>query len=225
MTTNNAVLTAKQMRALDQYAIHELGIPELVLMENAGKEIYRYIVATIPQYRKKTFIVFAGTGNNGGDGMVVARYLSLAGLPVKVMITGVLRKLSRSARIQRAILQKMNVPIAVKEEIELSVLSSPGCVVIDGMLGTGFSGKVREPMRTIISVLNSSPAQVISIDIPSGLNADTGKSSPIAVRADWTITLGAYKKGLFQSVARPFVGKLRVVDIGLPLLQWQKEKK
>lgn len=219
------VLTSVQMRALDRYAIEELGIPELVLMENAGKEIYRSIIEIIPQYKKKKFIIFAGTGNNGGDGMVVARYLALAGIPVQVTIVGNTRKLSRSAKIQHAILKKMSVPVHAKDEFDTGALSSPSCVVVDGMLGTGFAGKVREPMLSFIQLLNARPVQVVAIDIPSGLNADTGRASPVAVDADWTITLGAYKKGLFQSSARPFVGNLRVVDIGLPLEQWMNEKR
>jgi hydroxyethylthiazole kinase-like uncharacterized protein yjeF len=217
------VMTTKQIRALDKYAIRSLGVPELVLMENAGKEIFNFIAERVISFSKKKFLVLSGCGNNGGDAMVVARHLFNHGILCTVVIIGDTQKMSRSARVQKKILQNMQVPVINYDEETFIDLLEQHHVCIDGILGIGFSRKLRESVLKVIEQVNSIRIPVLSIDVPSGLNADNGKPLPEAIKATWTITLGAYKKGLFLRSARPYVGKLRVVDIGLPVAIWSEQ--
>ncbi len=220
-----AVLTAAQMRMLDHFTIKTFGVPELSLMECAGKEIFRFISEYTQNFSKKNYLILVGNGNNGGDALVVARHLLNNGAKCTGLLVGDSKKMSRSARLQFKIVQNMDMKIEQYNSDKLVELMDAHDLCIDGILGTGFSGKLREQALTIIQQVNAHKIPVLAIDIPSGLNADSGKPQPDAIKAVWTITLGAYKKGLFLRAARPYVGKLRVVDIGLPLNQWLKIKR
>ncbi|MBU0580077.1 MAG: NAD(P)H-hydrate epimerase [Candidatus Margulisbacteria bacterium] len=221
----NVVLSSKKMRSIDRYAIERIGIPELVLMENAGFSIFHVIKQRIPDFTRKNFLILAGTGNNGGDALVVARHLKNYDVNVQVLLVGKKTKLTISTKTQMKILKKLKVKVVPysKKTIEKYIEDTDVC--IDGLLGTGFSGKLREPQFSLVEKLNKTNISVLSIDVPSGLNADNGKPQPIAVKANWTITLGAYKKGLFTQSSTAYVGKLQLVDIGLPIRQWLRKRK
>lgn len=221
----NKALTAKQVRALDRYTIEKIGIPELVLMENAGMGIFRYIQQRIPDYRRKYFLVLAGAGNNGGDALVLARHLKTQNIKLEVILVGNKKKASQSVRTQLQILKKLRVKVQEYKPKLLEQYLKESDICIDGILGTGFKGDLRESIQNIIYKINQSKAQVLSIDVPSGINANNGQPSPIAVDANWTLTLGAYKKGLFTQSSREYIGKLQLVDIGLPLKIWRQKRK
>jgi hydroxyethylthiazole kinase-like uncharacterized protein yjeF len=207
------------MRKLDQRAIERFGIPALILMEHAGRALAE-AVQTFPGRRAA---VFCGRGNNGGDGLVAARHLRNAGWRVRVILTNPPSALSPEAQINWRPLLAMGVPWRVaanvvqqpKKLIEFTLKSD---VLVDALLGTGARGLLRPPVGPLIDLINGLGRPVVSADIPSGLDPDTGRVPDRAVRARATVAMGLPKPGLVQQAARPWVGRLWVADIGLPRL-------
>jgi len=222
-------LTAAQCRAVDKYAIEVLGIPSLVLMENAGRNAADLIALWARKSRRPAaspprVSVICGRGNNGGDGFVIARHLAIRGFRVSVDLLGDPAGLSPDAAANCAIAQKMDLQVqsfdtapSLADAARRWRFSS---VVVDALLGTGFAGEVREPMAGVIRRINGlkSPL-VVAVDVPSGLNADTGEPGGVAVQADRTVTFLAEKVGFGRPGARRYTGRVTVVDIGAPLKQ------
>ena len=219
------VLTREQCRAVDGYAIEQLGIPGALLMENAGRNTADAIEECLrgkvgPTGNGRVSIV-CGRGNNGGDGFVIARHLALRGHRVAVDLLADPGQLSGDAALNHGIAARMGVPIhpltddsGIDAAIERWKESD---VLVDAILGTGFAGTVREPLAGIIERINAlAGPTVVAVDIPSGLDADTGRPGGVAVRADHTVTFVAAKVGLTSPDAIPFVGRLTVADIGAP---------
>ncbi len=218
-------LSAASMRELDRLAIEEVGIPSLILMENAGlrtSELALQILRTLltcPAPSARVGIV-CGKGNNGGDGMVVARHLANHGVNVSVYLLCSLGELRGDARIQAEIVKRMNIPVA---EIHLPECLDRWCrewaaqdLLVDAIFGTGFSGDLKEPALSVIGALNSAARPVLAIDLPSGLDADTGRVATAAVKARWTATLGCMKKGLLAARGPAHAGQVTVIDISIP---------
>lgn len=221
-------LTTAQCRAVDRYAIEQLGIPGIVLMENAGRNAAGLIEGWISRRKaalsapSRRVSIVCGRGNNGGDGFVIARHLSLRGLPVSVDLLGRVDELSTDAAVNCDIVRNMGLPIRPLENPqalnEAARRWRGSAVLVDALLGTGFAGEVREPMAGVIRRINAIHGPlVVAVDVPSGLNADTGRPGGCAVQADRTITFLAEKVGFAEPEARPFVGRVSVVDIGAPL--------
>ncbi len=213
------LLTAAQMRQLDQQAIEETGIPSLVLMENAGRTTYQILLQEFP-HLDDPIVVLAGRGNNGGDGFVVARYLANAGRKVIVLLLAERDQVHGDAKTNLMILDQLGVPvreITSEEELreQVPLLESAG-LLIDALLGTGLASEVRGLFRSAISLMNQMAAPVLAIDIPSGLSADTGQPQGIAVLADVTVTYGWPKLGQILPPGRDLVGRLWQVDISIP---------
>lgn len=211
-----------QMRMLEDNS-EFLGISRLTLMENAGRAVADHIVMKCKDLTKTQVLVVAGPGNNGGDGFVAARHLACRGAHVDVIILtkpSLIR--TEEAKKNFEIINNMITSIHIHEAsevaklYELKQLFHSADVIIDAILGTGVRGVVREPLFTAIKMINSSNALKIAVDVPSGLNSDTGEVHGIAVKADITITFHAAKKGLLLDKAREYVGELIVVDIGIP---------
>jgi hydroxyethylthiazole kinase-like uncharacterized protein yjeF len=199
------VVTAQQMRDLDRYAIQEVGIPGLVLMENAGSQ---------------KVAVLCGKGNNGGDGLVTARYLKDEGVAVEVFLAAAPDRVSGDARLALDIFLRSGGsvrPLGVPEGLapEDLPLSSFG-LIVDALLGTGLKAQVRDPLAGIIRLINHSRVPVLSVDIPSGLCSDTGRALGAAVEAQVTVTFGLPKLGHFLYPGRRLCGELYLVDIGIP---------
>ncbi len=197
-----------------------LGIPRRILMENAGREVAKYIVENFPNIRKIT--VVSGLGDNGGDGAVAARYLYEWGRDVKFILLGkVSDSKSEIARQNFEINKSIGIDfIEITNTFELYanmelIVSWPE-VVVDAVLGTGIRGALREPQYSAIKLINMSKALKISVDVPSGLDPDSGDVRDIAVKADVTITMHKPKRGLLLEKASRYVGKLVTVDIGIP---------
>jgi len=212
------VVDTAAMRDIDLRAQEEFGIPELLLMESAGREAANVILQTLPTPTQRV-AVFCGKGNNGGDGFVVARYLLLNETPVTLFFLGEQSHLKTSARVNYEILERFHCPIIPVREDRIRVAVSeegPFQLAVDALLGIGVQGEVREPYRTGIKILNELPCPVIAIDIPSGLCADTGKPLGDCVEADKTVTFGLPKKGFFQKEGGHWVGELIVRNIGYP---------
>ena len=211
------VVTAEQMRALDRRATDQYGIPSLLLMENAGRAVYDAAVDLLGgDVRDKDVLVVAGPGNNGGDGFVVARHLHNAGAFVTIAYYGDRDKAKGDALTNMEIAEKMDIKIdASPPKSELSALVRAGDLVIDALLGTGIKGEVREPYASAIAVINGG-TQVLSVDIPSGIDADTGQLLGPAVSADATVTFALPKIGLVTYPGASYAGKLAVADITIP---------
>lgn len=213
------LLTAEQMRQLDQQAIATFGIPSVVLMENAGRTTYQILRREFPHLTGMVVIV-AGRGNNGGDGFVVGRYLAQDGFGVKVLLLAEQDQVQGDARINLEILNRLKVPVieVITESafVDNMDLLRRAELVVDGILGTGLNSDVTGLYRTAIEAINDLPVAVLAIDIPSGLSADSGQPWGMAVQADVTVTYGWPKLGQILPPGRDWVGRLWQVDISIP---------
>ncbi|WP_099203656.1 NAD(P)H-hydrate epimerase [Miniphocaeibacter massiliensis] len=210
-------VTAEQMREIDRYTIEEIGIPSIVLMENAKNAMINFI--PLDGYEK--YIVVVGVGNNGGDGLAIARDLILEDKETIVFIVGNVEKGSKDFLINYNILKNIEANIInIKEKSDLIILENTltiDDIVIDGIFGTGLNSDIRGISKEVIEILNNSKAFKFSIDIPSGLDANTGKVLGVAVKSDYVVTLGIMKKGLEN-----YSGHVTVEDIGIPKIVIEK---
>jgi hydroxyethylthiazole kinase-like uncharacterized protein yjeF len=213
------LVTAAEMRELDRRTIKDMGVPSLVLMENAGRSTYQILRREFPELRGPV-AVLAGRGNNGGDGLVVARYLANDGFPVTVLLLAARDQVQGDALVNLKILAEMNVDVEeVLGEEQLSAVGhrlSRAALVVDALLGTGLNSPVRGLLATLIARVNQVQTPVLAVDIPSGLSADTGEPLGVAVEAEVTVTYGFPKIGQIVPPGRDFVGRLWQVDISIP---------
>ncbi len=219
-------LTRQQAREIDTIAIEEFGIPGIILMENAGRNCAKSIYNEYCRAPSKSSVLIAcGPGNNGGDGLVIARHLVNLSVPVKVVLFCDPERLSGDAATNFHIVSKMQIPVErfksswtgqrVVECLGPRNQASPS-VFIDALLGTGAAGPPRPPLDRVIPVINAMDVKRVSIDIPTGLDCDTGQTAVPSIRADLTLTFVALKIG-FQTVdAQAVLGKCQVIDIGIP---------
>ena len=214
MQSSARLLTRDQVRRVDQIAIRDWGMSGLVLMENAG----RGVADTLCQLGVGggTVVIACAKGNNGGDGFVVARHLNLRDYPVEIALCCDPSELRGDAAENYAILMKTDVPIHQFNLVSLDDVLSPAEWIVDALLGTGASGSPRWPLDKVISKLNACQAKRLAIDLPSGLDCDTGQASDLTFRADHTCTFVAAKPGLVADTSHPYVGDLHVLDIGVP---------
>ena len=215
------VVTAAEMRQIDQDTIEGIGIPGIVLMETAGSAIVRAIERHYPTCQR--IGIFAGKGNNGGDGIVIARQLSHIGRDARLFLVSPPERFTDEAEINLQIAKHLGLPV---EEI-LTWTGFDGTVpvpttlascelLVDAIFGTGVRGTVRDPIATVINAINRLPTPILSVDLPSGLDADTGHPLGTCVQADRTVTIGLPKRGLLMHPGAELAGKLEVVDIGFP---------
>lgn len=205
------VATSEEMRNIDKKTIEEYRIPASVLMERAGLSIAGRIKEL---FEKKKVIILSGGGNNGGDGLVAARNLYNWGWNVKVLLMLKEDKLSPDCLAQYRIAKQLGVPIEFRTTLNEKDLHS--AIVVDALLGTGINKPVTSPMSDLITFLNKSDVQVISVDIPSGISSDNGQVMGEAVRADYTVTFGLPKIGHVLFPGAEYTGKLFIEDIGFP---------
>jgi len=213
------VVTSQQMREIDRKAIEENKLSGLALMENAGLRIFQSLKKIYPDLRLKKIIIFAGSGNNGGDGFVVARHLYTYGVKVKVFLLAHFNKIKGEAGENLNTINKMEVELIETEttkfeEIQRTIQNSD--LIIDAILGTGLQGKVTGLKAKIIDLINISNKEVVAIDVPSGLDTDTGKTEGPCIKATHTITLALPKIGLLIFPGASYAGKVTVEDIGIP---------
>jgi NAD(P)H-hydrate epimerase len=210
------LLTRAQARALDDRAIHELGIPSIVLMENAGRGMAELLLKLGVA---RPVVICCGKGNNGGDGFVIARHLGIAGITVRVLLFADPASLTGDAAINHAILVKSGQAIEVMlplDEERLGNAFAGADWIVDALFGTGLEGPVRPPFDRVIEIINASPARVLAVDIPSGLDCDTGRPMGATVQAEHTATVMANKVGFVAPEARRWVGEVHVTDLGVP---------
>lgn len=210
------VVTGTEMREIDRRTIKEFGIPSLTLMENAGQAIAERVKVIIAGRGSANVLVVAGTGNNGGDGFVTARLLHESGHPVEVLVTGDEKNVNGDAAANLKKLKGLLSPIFNPTDKDLDSARSNADIAIDAIFGTGFHGKMPDEMVKPICAINHSGAYVVSIDIPSGVDADTGRTGGVVVEADETITFGAPKLGCLMYPGAAYIGQLTIESIGFP---------
>lgn len=210
--------TSAEMRRLDEKAIKECGIPGVVLMENAARAAAYCCRRHFGDLAGRRVAMVCGRGNNGGDGLVMARIFHGWGALVRIFLLGAVNQIKGDARTNLEIVFKMGLEVVeIPDEAHLDRLQLHGAdLIVDAILGTGLSAEVRGMYRQVIESINIRKTPVASVDIPSGLDADTGRIWGVAVRADLTITCGLPKIGLLLPPGDALVGTLEVVDIGLP---------
>ncbi len=217
------VVTAEEMRIIDRRTIEGYSIPGSVLMERAGLAVASRIKEA---FSPRKVIIIAGSGNNGGDGLVVARNLYNEGWDVKVFLTAKPEDLKGDALLQYRIAVKFGLKIYPINEFltNYSSLITRYCILVDALLGTGISKKVTGLLSEVISYLNRSNVPIISVDIPSGISSDNGQIMGEAVRADYTVTFGLPKRGHLLYPGAQHTGKLFIEDIGFPKELLNSEK-
>lgn len=217
-------LTRQEVREVDRVAIEQYGMPGAVLMENAGRGVAEHIVAALGgSVEGRRVTIACGGGNNGGDGYVIARHLHNAGAEVLILTASDPARLKGEAAIHYGIARRMGlsmVPSQSAEQVQQATtpLLRSDCIV-DALLGTGFAGEVRSPLRELIEAINTAGLhgiKIVAVDIPSGLDSDTGQAGGVAVWASLTVTFVAPKVGLLADAAAGYVGRIAVVDIGVP---------
>ncbi len=211
------VASAEQMREFDRRAVEEFGVPSIVLMENAGRHVAQVVMDAYGPVAGKRITVIAGRGNNGGDGFVAARHLRDAGANVAVFLLADPADVKGDAKINFDILQKSRQPIGPNPSpSELASVLIHSDVVVDAIFGTGLRNEIKGLAADAIQAINISHRPVVAVDLPSGLDADTGKIWGICVKADYTVTFALPKLGLYTYPGAENVGKIIVGDIGIP---------
>ena len=206
------IITVSEMKELDRKAIEEFGISSITLMENAGRNVAEIAIDVLKGASGKKVAIFCGTGNNGGDGFVAGRYLLEQGIEVLVYIIGDKARIKNDPLINLNKLEKMGVKI---NKISLPI-KIDATLIIDAIFGIGLKGEVKGEVRDIITDLNNTNIPIISIDIPSGMDADTGKILGEAIKAKKTVTMQFPKKGFYIGKASEHTGEVITVDIGIP---------
>lgn len=211
------VCTAAQMREFDRRTVEEFGVPSIVLMENAGRHVFEAVRGILGDVSGRRVCVVAGRGNNGGDGFVVARHLRDAGASVSVYLLGDPATVKGDAQINLDILVKTGLEItAVDSSAQVRSALIHSDAVVDAIFGTGLRGEITGLTADVIDSINDAHRPTIAVDIPSGLDSDTGAVLGRCVHADVTVTFALPKLGHFTYPGAAYVGKLIVGDIGIP---------
>jgi hydroxyethylthiazole kinase-like uncharacterized protein yjeF len=239
---NFIVMTREQVRAVDSWAINTLGIPGVVLMENAGRSCAELIKEKLkeianPKARPpsrppeasggrnslgRRVCIFCGIGNNGGDGYVIARHLLNSSFKVTVVVCGDRNKIKGDAKTNLDILERMGQPIErlniADEDItgRVRTFAEGADMLVDGLFGTGLRGQLSDEYKRLIESINAQGRPILAVDIPSGLDCDTGEPLGAAIKAAYTVTFVAVKKGftMSSSVAQ-YTGQIFVASIGV----------
>jgi len=213
------IVSGEKMGEIDREAMRTFGIPGIVLMENAGLQVVNLVNKICPAKKRGKILIFCGRGNNGGDGFVISRHLHRQGYNVETWALGHLEEYKGDAALNYNILLKSGY--AVNRVAEKNPFAAVGDLttedlIIDALLGTGLRRQVDGAVAEIISAINSSKARVLSVDVPSGVSADTGEVMGVAVKADYTVTFALPKRGLLLFPGAEHCGVLLVADIGIP---------
>ena len=209
-------LSAEESRNVDWVAKSQGHIMGIVLMENAGRGIAEILLAEKP---KGKVVICCGRGNNGGDGFVIARHLNAAGVDVQVLLFVDPKELMGDACMNHAIIAQSDIPMKVlisPSREDLKSIFNDAVWVVDALVGTGHKGGLRSPFDIVVGQINESGVKVLAVDLPSGLDADTGIASDPTIKATITATMVTPKTGFQNPEAQTYLGKLMVVGIGLP---------
>jgi len=230
--------TREQIRELDRLAIDEFGVKGLILMENAGTACANQATQMLDGARDKNVAVFCGEGNNGGDGFVIARHLANQGANVRIYLLGaadqVLRR-GKDAATNLQIALNMGIPLRELHDEEAVRAACGECrdadLIVDAMLGTGARGEARQPYLCAIEALNALGRPLLAVDVPSGLDCNSGEPLGAAVHADRTVTFALNKRGFTRQGAEQYTGRVTVAQISIPrrviermVARWRSEE-
>src|SRR3954453_13219953 len=214
------VLSAAQMREADRRTTDDIGIPSLVLMENAGRQAVAAMEAMYSDLLDRQVGLLGGRGNNGGDGFVIARTLVQRGVDVAVFLIGSVGDVRGDARVNLEVLGRLGltiVEVADSQAWELHFSEVSDCsLIVDAIFGTGLNAPVSGLIESVITDVNASGIPVVSIDLPSGLSADSCDTIGESIEAGTTVTLGAPKLPLVLPPAEMRAGDIVIADIGIP---------
>lgn len=208
------LLSPEESRALDRHAIDGLGVPGVVLMENAGLGAYRALVERFAGHLGAP-VIFGGPGNNGGDAWVIARHLENAGIATTTVLVGERAKVKGDARINLDALEAIRGRV-LEGDVDYGGLCAGATVIVDGLFGTGLDRPLGGPFAAAVKAMNAAAAQVLALDIPTGVHGANGAILGTAVRADVTTTFAAHKLGLHQHPGAGHAGEVVLVSIGVP---------
>ena len=216
------VMSRDEVRRVDAWAIEEIGVPGVVLMENAGRSCAELVREKLAGADGPKVCVFCGTGNNGGDGYVIARHLLNTGFRVRVVLCGARDKVHGDARTHLEILERLGHavesldPGAEDLSVYVGAFAGDADLIVDALFGTGLHGELDRESQSLIEAINHLGRPILAVDIPSGLDGDTGTPLGAAIRASWTVTFVAVKKGFLASAeASRYTGELYVASIGV----------
>lgn len=221
-------MSRAEVRAFDAWATNELGIAGVVLMENAGRSCAELIVQRLAGREGAKVCIFCGTGNNGGDGFVIARHLLNEKISVRVVVCGEPSKIKGDAKINLDLLDGLGQSV---EQIDLSEedlekriceFAEGSAVIVDAVFGTGLRGELSREYCRLIEAINGQGIPVVAVDIPSGLDCDTGMSLGAAIKAESTVTFAAVKKGFVENPeSMRYTGGVYVASIGVEPHLWR----
>jgi len=231
------VMSRDEVRAVDSWAINTLGIPGVVLMENAGRSCAELIKDKLRDIRHPKVCIFCGTGNNGGDGYVIARhllsetppqgvpcgtsYMGNSGFEVVVVICGNREKVKGDAKINLDILERLGRPVEQLNPEDSDIPSrvkafaAGADMVVDGLFGTGLSGQLSDEYKRLLESINACDCPILAVDIPSGLDCDNGRPLGAAIKASYTVTFVAAKKGFASGSTAQYTGEIFIASIGV----------
>lgn len=216
------IMSRDEVRAVDRWAIETIGVSGVVLMENAGRSAAELAWAKLEDVARPRVCIFCGTGNNGGDGYVIARHLLNRGVQVEVVICGDVAKIHGDAKANLDILEHLGCaaerlrPDRSDLAAAVRAMAEGADMVVDALFGTGLQGQLRSDYQGLVNAINALGVPILSVDIPSGLDCDTGEPLGAAIRAACTVTFVAVKKGFLASAtACDYTGELYIASIGV----------
>ncbi|MFQ5877056.1 MAG: NAD(P)H-hydrate dehydratase [Acidobacteriota bacterium] len=222
------ILTSEQMRAIDRRTVERFGVPEIILMENAGLQLFAFLQQAYPDLALRRLLLLCGKGNNGGDAFVLARHLGNRGIPFKILLFGRSSEVKGSAAVNLKALRQMGVtPSEVRSAEEWAgarALLAESDLVIDGILGTGLSRAVEGLLEDVFRDVNQAEADVVAVDLPSGLCGSSAEVPGACIAADHTVTFARPKLPHIFPPAEPLCGDLHVVDISIPAAAVAEER-
>jgi NAD(P)H-hydrate epimerase len=215
------VMSRQEVRDYDAWAIGQMGIPGTTLMENAGRSAAEVAIDMLGG-KTGSVCIFCGAGNNGGDGFVIARHLVNLGIDTQIILCAPREKIGGDAQVNFLVCEKMGISVVALDMAENKICAQirnlcRGCsLIIDAIFGTGFKGELSSPFAALISCINAVGIPILSVDIPSGMDCDTGEPLPVCIEATATVSFVAAKKGFFANgQVRQAVGRLYVASIGI----------
>ena len=211
-------VTVEQIQRLDKMATEKYGIPSIVLMENAGRAVAEEVLKDLQRGKHRRVTIICGVGNNAGDGFVTARHLWNAGVDPTVFLIGEAGHLKQDAAVNYRILKNCGYPVSEIRGKNLSLKRhlAKTDIIVDAIFGVGLNRQILEPFQSVIELSNDSCKRTIAVDVPSGLDATTGKICGVCIQADKTVTFSFSKKGFFVGEGPRMTGKVIVADIGIP---------
>lgn len=217
-------LSVSQVVRLEKYAIETVGIPSVVLMDRAGEAIARSVQRSLGRMQDPKVTIVCGTGNNGGDGFVTARYLQASGVKVKVLVSGSLKDLKDDPKVFYGVLKALKVPVVFLKTLGVSAaqIIKTSDVIVDALFGIGLNRPLAGLHEKLVTAMNQGRAKIWAVDIPSGLDGTTGKVLGVCVKASKTVTFSCPKKGFFVNDGPAYTGRLEIADIGLPEILLRK---